>query len=299
MSLLLSRWVPGARCLVLQAAKHAHSKNSNTTLQPFARRKKIKLQSILVYLFNMLSKPLLKYLKSLFLQKNRIAHKVYIAEGTKIAIEWLSATCPIEYIIATQDWADAHKHFISLHPEAELHIVQSYEMGQVSQLNTPQPVLLVVKAPEPTPLEWQNKWYIALEHLQDPGNMGSIIRIADWFGFAGILYTPDCADPFSPKVIQAGMGSHLRVQLHETHLTKIVKKTELPVIAATLSGSSPAELPRYSAGIIAIGNESKGLSEELIKTAKHCVTIPKRGGAESLNASVAAGILCASLTGTI
>jgi TrmH family RNA methyltransferase len=141
----------------------------------------------------------------------------------------------------------------------------------------------------------QQEWCLALDDVQDPGNMGTIIRIADWFGIKHIACSPGCVDVYNPKVVQSAMGSHLRVQVHETELGDFIKGLGLPVFAATLHGENVYQLPKPGYGILLLGNESKGVSEELINIATRKVTIPGKGGAESLNVAVSAGILCALL----
>lgn len=245
----------------------------------------------------MLSNAQSKYIRSLSQQKYRKQYNVFTAEGDKIVREWLASAAPLQMIVATEDWAEINQNLIAKHPEAELCIISEQELERVSTLQAPNKALLVAVRPdEPAELP-AGGWCIALEHLQDPGNMGTIIRIADWFGIAHIVSSPGSADYYNPKVVQAAMGGHLRVKLHTTELEQYLAGTELPVLAATISGTSIYETTNPGKGIILIGNESKGLSPALLKYATHTVTIPKKGGAESLNAAVSAGILAAFLAG--
>ena len=245
----------------------------------------------------MLSNAQSKYIRSLTQLKYRKQDKVFIAEGDKIAKEWLSSAAPVQMIVATQDWADAHHPLIKAHHEAELCIVTEQELEKVSALQTAHKALLVVPMPEAEQKIPDTGWCIALEQVQDPGNLGTIIRIADWFGVEHVICSPDCVDFYNPKVVQAAMGGHLRVSLHTTELEPYLKNTTLPVFAATLGGSSIYEVSNPGKGIILIGNESKGLPRNLLQHAGHLVTIPKKGGAESLNAAVSAGIITALLAG--
>ena len=125
--------------------------------------------------------------------------------------------------------------------------------------------------------------------------MGTIIRTADWFGVDQIVCSENCADIYNPKVVQSAMGGHLRVKLYEADIISFLSVTSLPKYAATLGGQSVYETGRAEAGVLIIGNESKGLSPAVIATANQKVMIPRKGGAESLNAGVSAGILCALL----
>jgi TrmH family RNA methyltransferase len=139
-------------------------------------------------------------------------------------------------------------------------------------------------------------WIIALDTIQDPGNMGTILRIADWFGINTIICSPQCVDIYNHKVIQSGMGAHLRVAVEYKELDTFFKTNHLPVYAALLNGENLFHVKSKQAGIILIGNESKGIAPELLPFASHPITIPRIGGAESLNAGVATGIIAAYLT---
>ncbi|MCB0700328.1 MAG: RNA methyltransferase [Chitinophagales bacterium] len=221
---------------------------------------------------------------------------MFIAEGDKIAKEWLMSDWNIKMIVATADWVEQNHQLVTKH-NAELFTVPDHELKNVSTLQTPNKVLLVVSMAKQTSEVGAGDWSIALEHIQDPGNMGTIIRIADWFGIKHIIASEDCVEFFNPKVVQAAMGGHIRVSLHEAKLKELISKTEQPVYAAALDGDDIYSLTDVKPGIILIGNESKGLSQDLLDTASQKVTIPRKGGAESLNAAVATGILAALLTG--
>lgn len=243
----------------------------------------------------MLSKTQSKYIRSLEMQKFRKECAAFIAEGDKIACEWLADTnVQIQYIAALPGWAEQHQTLIDRHPEATVLIVTEAELEQISCLKTPNQVLLVVAMAAASVPEVDG-WCLALDGIRDPGNMGTILRIADWFGVRYIACSPDCVDVYSPKVVQSGMGAHLRTYIFETDLPAFIEQSPLPAIAAVLEGTSIYAFPRPEAGILIIGNESKGISEVLQQLAQHKVTIPRYGGAESLNAGVSAGILCALL----
>jgi TrmH family RNA methyltransferase len=243
----------------------------------------------------MLSKAQNKYIRSLSQQKYRKEHNVFIAEGDKIAREWLASDEMVEMIVAVQQWADANAQLAHKHAEASLHIVSEEELKTISLLQTPNQVLLVVKRTPHFPDLNIKEWCIALDDLQDPGNMGTIIRIADWFGIRHIVCSRNCVDAYNPKVIQAAMGGHLRVEIHTADLKSFLEETKLPVLAATLGGEDVYKAKRHKAAVLLIGNESRGIAEELLELAAERLTIPRRGGAESLNAGVSAGILVALL----
>jgi TrmH family RNA methyltransferase len=243
----------------------------------------------------MLSKAQNKYIRSLQQQKFRNEYKLFLAEGTKIAQEWLSGNAQIQMIIATREWVDQHKTVISKHHEAELLIVREHELEALSALQTSNQVMLVLPVPGTRPIPVLKEWYLALDDIQDPGNMGTMIRIADWFGIRNIVCSPGCVDVYNPKVVQSAMGGHLRVSIYESGLVPFLSSISLPKIAATLDGQRIYDMKRLDAGILVIGNESKGVSEKVLSAVTQKVTIPGRGGAESLNAAVSAGILCALL----
>lgn len=245
----------------------------------------------------MLSNAQSKYIRSLTQQKYRKQYNVFLAEGDKIAVEWLKADMPVKMVVATQDWVDTNTALIAKHSEAELCIVSQVELEKVSALQAAHKALLVVPIPELSTTLPSKGWCIALDNLQDPGNMGTIIRIADWFGISHVIASHNSVDFYNPKVVQAAMGGHLRVKLHRADLEHYIKNTDLPVFAAALDGNNVFELPKTLEGIILIGNESKGLSVELLNIAGHKITIPRKGGAESLNAAVSAGIITALLAG--
>lgn len=241
----------------------------------------------------MLSKAQIKHIRSLTQQKYRKEHNVFIAEGDKIVREWLASGASIKMIIALESWLSQHTSLISAHPEAAVHQVEQHVLESVSTLQTPNQVLIVAAIPASLQTLPTDEWTIVLENIQDPGNMGTIIRIADWFGIKHIVCSEDCVDVYNPKVVQAAMGGHLRIHFHTTSLINYISSLTIPTLAATLHGDNLYSLPPLEKAVLMVGNESKGLSEALINAASQKVTIPKKGGAESLNAAVATGILCA------
>ena len=243
----------------------------------------------------MLSKAQNKYIRSLTQQKFRNEYKVFIAEGEKIALEWLNSGTQIQMVITTAEWERQYHAKIATHPEAELHIVKDSELAAISTLQTPNHVILVVPMPVTKNAPVKNEWYLALDDIQDPGNMGTLIRIADWFGIPNVICTPGCVDFYNSKVVQSAMGGHLRVGLFESDPEEFLKAIQLPKLAATLGGQDVYKMNRLKAGVLIIGNESHGVSGKVLSLTTEQITIPRRGGAESLNAGVSAGILCALL----
>lgn len=243
----------------------------------------------------MLSKAQNKYIRSLSQQKYREEYGVLTVEGDKIAAEWLASGAYINTIVALPHWITQNQQLIARHQEAVVVEVEEHQLQAISNLQTANNVLLVIRKPIYKMPEKFNDWCFVLDDIQDPGNMGTIIRIADWFGVKNIIASPGSADYYNPKVIQAAMGGHLRVALHTSDITTVVRNAGVPVYAAVLDGDNIYKLTKPEKGIILIGNESKGISKPLQQLATQKITIPRIGGAESLNAAVSAGIICALL----
>jgi TrmH family RNA methyltransferase len=244
----------------------------------------------------MITNAQIKFIKSLAQAKNRELHKLYVAEGEKLAIEWLQSSANVQMIIATSVWISKNQSIISKHSSAQVFEVDEQTLARMSQLQTPNHVILVVEYSSKMVIPKETGWIIALDTIQDPGNMGTILRIADWFGINTIICSPQCVDIYNHKVIQSGMGAHLRVAVEYKELDTFFKANHLPVYAALLNGENLFQVKSKQAGIILIGNESKGIAPELLPFASHPITIPRIGGAESLNAGVATGIIAAYLT---
>ena len=201
--------------------------------------------------------------------------------------------CVIKHLYAVKEWIIENE----IETNCEITEVTQEELERISQLKTPNKVLVVAEK-----LKWagepkiKNEISLALDTIQDPGNMGTIIRLADWFGIKQIFCSPDCADAYNPKVMQATMGSITRVRIEHTDLAVLLRKNnEIQTYAAVLGGEDVSKLEKITEGIIIIGNESKGINEEVLKAVKNRVTIKGKGKAESLNAAVATGIILSHL----
>ncbi len=240
----------------------------------------------------MLTKAQAKYIQNLGHKKLREDEKLFVAEGPKLIIELLNEpSVSLHLGYATKDFLNAHPTFKNLEE------ISQSELERISFLATPNQVIALFQKPVfPAGGSFQNKVSLMLDTIQDPGNIGSILRIADWFGINTIVCNKDSADVFNPKVVQSTMGSIARVSVLYHDLEEFISSNKLPPIyAATLNGKSLYDFEPLSEGMILIGNESKGISENLLKHAKERVTIPGRGKAESLNAAIATGIIVAQL----
>ncbi len=221
----------------------------------------------------------------------------FIAEGDKTVRELLEGgLVKVITVYGTAEWLENNEKPL-LQRDVEITAISMPELTSLSLLSTPPGVLALCEIPFFEPhLQLQNKVSILAENIQDPGNLGTIIRIADWFGIEYLVCSPGCADAYNPKTVQATMGSIGRVKVVERALPELLRShPSVPSYAATLHGEDIAGFSKITEGFILIGNESKGLSGEVISLASYQVTIPRRGKAESLNAAVAAGIICSRL----
>ena len=228
----------------------------------------------------------LQLLRSLRDKAHREELGLYAVEGEKIVAELVAAGHPFEKVYATPAWKGERTHEVS-----------ESEMARASHFPTPSAVLAVgrIRRSELAPGELERGLTLALDGVQDPGNVGTIIRIADWFGIDRVLLSPACADLHSQKVIQASMGSFARVRAVAAPLGTALAGLRAPVIGCALEGRDVHGLPALADAVIVIGSEGRGLSDEARGLLSYCVTIPRRGAAESLNAAVAAAVVCDNL----
>ncbi|MEP6725990.1 MAG: RNA methyltransferase, partial [Bacteroidota bacterium] len=246
----------------------------------------------------MITKLQVKYIQSLGQKKFRDEEGVFVAEGPRIINELLAAIpAALTVLYATAQWLQTHGGTLKNIAADKLVEIKEKELERISFLQTPHEVLAVFKKPAASPLNFSQTLSLMLDGIQDPGNMGTIIRIADWFGIRNVICSMDCADAFAPKVIQSTMGSIVRVQLLYTGLVELVKKTGgLQLYATTLNGEKINDMQAIKEGVIVIGNESKGIHAALLDCCQQRITIPRIGYAESLNAAVATGIILSHIT---
>jgi TrmH family RNA methyltransferase len=245
----------------------------------------------------MISKASIKFITSLQQRKYRRKHGMFVAEGTTNVLDFLHSGIETEELFATEAWIEKHRKETGKIPVTR---VSLKELGRISSLKNPSEVLAVLKQPpEITPdLSQVKDLVLMLDDLHDPGNMGTIIRTADWFGIRTIICSGDTVDVYNPKVVQASMGSLARVQVSYADLGKLIKNKPdyLEVFGAVLDGKNIADLPKPKLGVIVIGSEAHGISDKLLPLIDHKITIPGmpagNTAAESLNASIAAAIIC-------
>lgn len=230
----------------------------------------------------------LQRLRSLRDKKHREALGLFVVEGEKVVGELLAAQFAFAEIHATAAWTGPRTHTLT---EAE--------MARASHFPTPSSVLAVGKIRRtPLPADGLARGLtLALDGVQDPGNVGTLLRIADWFALDRVVLSPDCADLFSQKVINASMGSFARMTVHTADLATVLAglPATTPVLGCDLQGTDVHALPARRDAVIVIGSEGRGLSAATKPFVTYYVTIPRYGGAESLNAGVAAAIVCDNL----
>lgn len=242
----------------------------------------------------MISKNKIKYIRSLEQKKNRNKEGKFVAEGFKV-VDDLLALQPADLIVATQEWLHG-KH---LADQTEVIEVTEEELKKVSFLQHPQQVLAVFR--QDTSGDYSintNELSLALDGVQDPGNLGTIIRIADWFGITHIYCSQDTADVYNPKVVQATMGSIARVKVEYGNLLALVESlpADVPVYGTLLDGDNIYQQQLENRGLIVMGNEGKGISPALAKKVNRRLLIPNfpegRATADSLNVAIATAITC-------
>ncbi|UEG49329.1 RNA methyltransferase [Ferruginibacter lapsinanis] len=241
----------------------------------------------------MLSKTYTKYIQSLHHKKSRDIEGVFIGEGTKVVLELLqSEKFECKTLFCTYNWEVQYKSTVKKNYKEPIQVITDIELEKISALSTPNEVLAIFSKSTTEKVAAKGKINLMLDTIQDPGNLGTIIRIADWFGIENIICSKNTTEMYNPKVVQSTMGSLSRVNIIYTDLVDwIDKNDDIKVYAAALDGKKVNEIKDLKEGIILIGNESKGISAELMNIAFEKITIPKIGEAESLNAAVATGII--------
>lgn len=235
----------------------------------------------------MFSKSQIKFIKSLSQKKNRQEQKLFFVEGKKTIAELLASSLELHSLYTTEDIFNA--------PEDKTEIITAADLKKISRLTTPQVALAIFHFPEEKTPELKGL-ILALDEVQDPGNLGTIIRLCDWFGIKDLVCSKGTVDCFNPKVVQATMGSIARVNISYLDLTEFLKraKKELPVYGAFLEGENIYSEEVASEGVIVMGNEANGISKEVEEQVTQKLLIPRFGQllkTESLNVGTATAIM--------
>ena len=234
----------------------------------------------------MVSKNQIKLITSLQQKKYRNANKLFFAEGVKGIEELLESNFELEHLYTTQN------NFDTVSKEKKT-IISENDLKKISALATPNSCLAIFKMPEEK-LIIENGLILALDSIRDPGNLGTILRLCDWFGIQQVLCSKETVDLFNPKVVQATMGSIARVNLNYVDLNKFLQQTKLPIYGTFMDGENIYKSSLSQDGIIIMGNEANGISEELEKLVQNRITIPRFGDVqktESLNVATATAIV--------
>ncbi|AOM76269.1 TrmH family RNA methyltransferase [Pedobacter steynii] len=244
----------------------------------------------------MLSKSQISFIKSLHQKKYRKENGIFIIEGIKSIAEFIQSSYQIHSIYYLAQYQPL---LPALPANIKLFEVNNAELDKISTLQTPQGILALVHIPENPALairQLQNTFSLVLDDVQDPGNLGTIIRTADWFGFKQIICSNHTVEVYNPKTVQATMGSLSRVNVFYQDLAPLISATTIPVFGAVFNGKSIYDTNWGKEGLVILGNEGQGISPEIIGLITDPVTIPRIGGAESLNVAVCAAILCADIS---
>ncbi len=243
----------------------------------------------------MISQKWSKLIKSLHLKKYRKAEQLFFVEGEKAVLEVLASKWPVRALFGTADFFD--KYPDTAYAADMSHPCAASELEQVGTFTSNNAALAVVAMPHYAPFaESAGQWTLVLDSINDPGNLGTIIRIADWYGIRHILCSADTVDVFNPKVIASAKGSFLRVKLHYGELSDWLKSTRQPVYGTFLNGQSVHELSlKQPGGYIVLGNEANGISDEVGSLVRQRITIPSFGEAESLNVGIATAVIVDNL----
>lgn len=238
----------------------------------------------------MLSKRDLKYFKSLQLKKYRQQERKFLVEGAKGVEETLASAYEVEALLGVESYLDQLSDSLK-DKAAKVAEVKERDLVQVGTFKSNQSALAIVKMPEAKELKVQNgELTLVLDGINDPGNLGTIIRIADWYGVKQIICSMDTTDVYNPKVINSTMGSYTRVEVHYTDLKNLLLDLQLPIYGTLLDGNSiyNSELKK---GVIIMGSESHGIRPELRALVTHPLKIPGQGQAESLNVAVSTAVI--------
>lgn len=242
-----------------------------------------------------ISKNRLKLIRSLNQKKYRDQNNIFLAEGPKL-VEELLKVLPCQFMAATTDWLEQNKALTA----QEIVEVSPEGLKQGSFLQNPQQVLGIFEKPQHNlhPEIVNSSLCLALDDIQSPGNLGTIVRLADWFGIEDIFCSHHTADIFNPKAVQATMGAIARVRVHYTSLSRLIRELpEAPIFGAFLEGKSIYEEKLPNHGLVVMGNEGSGINKDLVAMIPNKLYIPNypqnREGSESLNVAVATAIICA------
>jgi TrmH family RNA methyltransferase len=238
----------------------------------------------------MVSKAKVKYLKSLQVKKYRKQEQSFVVEGTKSVAELLHSSFEILWLAGTESFLQSYGAILSSR-KVETVPAAAGELAQLGSFQTNEAVIAVARMKPNRLPSLEDEFCLVLDDLRDPGNVGTVIRTADWYGIKNIIASSETADIYNPKTISATMGSFCRVNVFYTDLPEFFNQSKLPVFGAFMDGADVHDFDFGNRGLLVIGNEANGISDEVGKFVRQRVTIPRLGKAESLNAAIATGII--------
>jgi len=238
----------------------------------------------------MFTKNQAKLIKSLHDKKHRNELRLFLVEGEKNVLELFNSDWNIDYLLCTAEFFDKNRNLIK-NKSVGYDVVGQSEIEKVGTLESNGSALAIVKQKENKLEIDKNEIIIALDEIKDPGNLGTIIRIADWYGIKKIIASENTVDFYNSKVISATKGSFMRVDVFYTNLAETLPKISSPIFGAFMSGDSVHSFNFPKSGILLMGNESNGISSEIKKIITRKITIPSFGKAESLNVAIATSVI--------
>ncbi len=237
----------------------------------------------------MISRASTKFIKSLQLKKYRKTEQLFVVEGGKSVLEVLGSTFNVKSVVATERFFASNREVLQ---GKEVSFVSEKELTGLGSYKTNNAALAVVHMKPNSPVGSNEGWLLGLDGVNDPGNLGTILRIADWYGINRIVASKETADFYNPKVVASSKGSFCRVNVYYTDLEAFIKSLDIPVYGAFMEGDDVHKRTFEEKGLLVLGNEANGISEEVSAIIRKKITIPRYGQAESLNVAMATAIIC-------
>ncbi len=242
--------------------------------------------------FKKLSNKQAKFIKSLRLKKHRQQENAFVVEGAKNVSLLLDAPYTIHLVVGTPSFLASHSTLLQRRDVAVLQAEEA-NLAALGTFKTNNAALAVARIPAPPPLEAnRNACGLILDDIRDPGNLGAIIRVADWYNIPSLVCSPNTVDLYNPKVLHSSMGSFTRVKVYYNHLPDYLSSVSLPILGTFTAGDNVHHTPLPKPSLIVIGNESHGVSQGVLPYIQQRISIPRYGQAESLNAAMATAIVC-------
>jgi RNA methyltransferase, TrmH family len=242
--------------------------------------------------FQKLSNRQAKFIKSLRLKKYRQQENAFVVEGIKNVLLLLRSRYVVQMIVGTPKFLNTHSP-LEQHDEAIFQVDEA-TLTTLGTFTTNQAVLAVATIPSThaTLVPPSSTWGLVLDTIRDPGNLGTIVRVADWYNIPALICSPNTVDLYNPKVLHASMGSFTHVQVYYTPLPTFLSNASLPILGTFTTGTNIHHTSLPAPGLIVIGNESQGISPAVLPYIQRKISIPRYGQAESLNAAMATAIVC-------